>query len=107
MPFSFLPWLSSVPLIYRFVPRFSLVRVIAFLLVFLSVYDWLTLTNRLFHRACLLLAFGAAVAFARWCGKHETAFLQFFKRATPLLVAGWGLHWPGFRAASGYTSEMR
>ena len=83
--------------IYRLVPRFSEVRVIAFLLAFLSVYDWLTLTNRLFHRACLLLAFGAAVAFTRWCGKHETAFLQFFKRATPLLVAGWGLTLAGIQ----------
>jgi arylsulfatase A-like enzyme len=83
--------------IYRFVPRFSEVRVSAFLLAFLSVYDWLTLTNRLFHRACLLLAFGAAVAFARWCGKREAAFLQFFKRATPLLVAGWGLTLAGIQ----------
>ena len=30
---------------------------------FLSIYDWLTLTNRLYHRACLLLALGG-VAFA-------------------------------------------
>ena len=49
-------------------------RVTVFLLTFLSVYDWLTLTSRLFHRACLLLALGAAVAFARWCGKREAPF---------------------------------
>ena len=48
-------------ILIRFVPRAPVVRVLVFLLTFLSVYDWLTLTNRLYHRACLLLAFGAGV----------------------------------------------
>jgi len=73
-------------LVARFVPRFPAVRVIVLLLGFLSFYDWLTLTNRLYHRACLLLALGAAVAFARWCGSGKGAFLQFGAGTAPWMV---------------------
>ena len=79
------------------VPRLPAVRVLVFLLTFLSVYDWLTLTNRLYHRACLLLALGAGVAFARWCGKREGAFLQFCKRTTPRMVGAWVLVFAGIQ----------
>jgi arylsulfatase A-like enzyme len=84
-------------IVVRFVPRLPAVRVVVFLLTFLSVYDWLTLTNRLYHRACLLLALGAGVAFARWCGEREVAFLQFCKRATPRVVAAWVLVFAGIQ----------
>ena len=73
----------------RLAPRLPAVRVLVFLLTFFSVYDWLTLTGRLYHRACFLLALGVAVAFARWCGKRENTFLQFWKRTTPWIVAVW------------------
>jgi arylsulfatase A-like enzyme len=78
-------------LVARFVPRLPAVRVFVFLLTFFSIYDWLTLTNRLYHRACLLLALGAAVAFARWCGEREGAVLHFCKRAALWMVAAWVL----------------
>ena len=58
----------------RLAPRLPVMRTLVFLLTFLSVYDWLTLTSRLYLRACLLLALGVAVAFARWSGKRESAF---------------------------------
>ena len=81
----------------RFVPRFPAVRALVFLLTFLTVYDWLTLTNRLYHRACLLLALGAGVAFARWCGRREGAFLQFCWRTAPRMVAAWVLVFAGIQ----------
>jgi len=84
-------------LVARFVPRFPAVRVIVLLLGFLSFYDWLTLTNRLYHRACLLLALGAAVAFARWCGKREGAFLQFGAGTAPWMVGAWVLVFAGIQ----------
>jgi arylsulfatase A-like enzyme len=83
--------------VVHFVPRLPVVRVVVFLLTFLSVYDWLTLTNRLYHRACLLLALGAGVAFARWCSQREDAFLQFCNRAAPWTVAAWGLVFAGIQ----------
>lgn len=73
----------------RLAPRLPAVRVFVFLLTFLSVYDWLTLTSRLLRAACVLLALGVAVAFTRWCGKRESSFLHFWKRATPWVVAAW------------------
>ena len=83
--------------IARLVPRAPAMRVLIFLLTFLTVYDWLTLTSRLYHRACFLLALGVAVAFTRWCGKRESALLQFWKKATPWVVALWILAFAGIQ----------
>jgi arylsulfatase A-like enzyme len=81
----------------RLAPRLPIMRALVFLLTFLTVYDWLTLTSRLYLRACLLLALGVAVAFTRWCGKRESAFLQFWKRTTPRMVAAWILVFAGIQ----------
>ncbi len=75
----------------RVAPRLPAMQALIFLLTFLTMYDWLTLTSRLYHRACLLLALGVAVAFTRWCGKKENSFLQFWKESTPWIVAAWML----------------
>ena len=81
----------------RLAPRLPAIRALVLLLTFLSVYDWLTLTSRLYSRACLLLALGVAVAFTRWCGKREGAFLRFWKRTTPWVVAAWVLAFAGIQ----------
>lgn len=81
----------------RLAPRLPTVRVLVFLLTFFTVYDWLTLTSRLYQRACLLLALGVAVAFTRWCRKRESASLQFWKRTTPWMVAAWALAFTGIQ----------
>jgi arylsulfatase A-like enzyme len=81
----------------RLTPRIPAMRVLVFLLTFLSVYDWLTLTSRLLLRACLLLALGVAVAFTRWCGRRAGAFLRFWKRTTPWMVAAWVLAFAGIQ----------
>ena len=57
------------------------------LLTALTLYDWLTVTGRLSHLACLLLATGVGVAFSRWVARHEIAVLQNVRRTLPL-VAG-------------------
>jgi arylsulfatase A-like enzyme len=93
--FLLLALLCSVAV--RIAPRLPALRVLVFLLTFFSVYDWLTLTGRLYHRACLLLALGVAVAFARWSGKRESTFLEFWKRATPWMVAAWVLAFAGIQ----------
>src|SRR4029077_4995587 len=75
-----------VSLVSRLWPRLPVVRVLAFMLTFLTVYDWLTLTNRLYHRACWLLALGVAVAFTRWLAKHELVALRFWRNTAPWMV---------------------
>jgi arylsulfatase A-like enzyme len=84
-------------IVSRLAPRILAIRVLIFLLTFLTVYDWLTLTSRLYSRACLLLALGVAVAFTRWCGKREGAFLEFCKKPAPWMVAVWVLAFAGIQ----------
>lgn len=81
----------------RVAPRLPAMRGLVFLLTFLTVYDWITLTSRLYLRACLLLALGVSVAFTRWCGKREGAFVQFWKKTTPWMVAAWVLAFAGIQ----------
>jgi arylsulfatase A-like enzyme len=83
----------------RLAPRLPAVRVLVFLLTFLTVYDWLTLTSRLYLPACFLLALGVAVAFTRWCGKREGTLLRSWKRTTPGMVAAWLLAFAGIQGS--------
>ena len=84
-------------LVARFLARFPPVRALVFLLAFLSVYDWLTVTGRLYHRACLLLALGTAVALVRWSARRESSILQFWKKATLGMLAMWMLVFAGIQ----------
>jgi len=72
--------------------------VLCFLLSFLAVYDWLTLTNRLYHRASVLLALGVAVAFTRWVGSHQPQAVRFWEKSTPWLVAFFLLVFAGIQS---------
>jgi arylsulfatase A-like enzyme len=72
--------------------------ILIFLLSFLTAYDWLTLTGRLYHRSCLLLALGVAAAFTRWVMRNEAACIRFWKRAflwitAAFLVTFVAIHW--------------
>ena len=73
---ALLVWLASR--LFRRLPR---LRVLVFALTFLSVYDWLALTNRLDWRACFLLALGVATAFNRWFMKHQQNAVRFWQRS--------------------------
>src|SRR5438132_10204586 len=46
----------SVWLISRLSQRIPCIQVLVFLLTFLTFCDWLALTHRLYHRACLIMA---------------------------------------------------
>jgi arylsulfatase A-like enzyme len=71
----------------RVVPKLPAMRVLLFLLVGLAVYDWLTVTHRLWHSSCLLLALGAAVAFNRWFATHEHRAMRFWQLTFPAVAA--------------------
>ena len=74
----------------RLVPKLRLLQAAIALLTALTLYDWLTVTARLSHLSCLLLAAGVGVALSRWVAKHEIATLKFVRRTFPL-VAGAGV----------------
>jgi arylsulfatase A-like enzyme len=76
--------------------------VLVFSLSFLTIYDWLTLTGRLYHRSCILLALGVAAVFTRWAIRNEVKATAFWRRTVGALVAAtlvafaaihWGSRW--------------
>ena len=77
----------AVMLVSRALPRIPSLRVLVFILTFLTAYDWLLVTGRLYKRACLLLALGIAVACVRWLKSHEGSAVRFWKRSSPVLFA--------------------
>ena len=84
--FFFLLIACLVALVSRALPRIPGLRVLVFILTFLTAYDWLLVTGRLYKRACLLLALGIAVAFSRWLKKHEVPVVRFWARSLPALL---------------------
>ena len=89
----FLAVAAAVWLVSRFFKRLPAVPALVFVLIFLAAYDWLSLTNRLYPRACLLLSLGVAVAFVRWLRRHEPAAVRFWKKSWGWMVAIFVLVW--------------
>src|SRR5581483_4161504 len=75
-----------IVLLWRIFSRLPAVRVLAFILVFLTAYDWLMLTGHFYRRAALIFALGAAVAFNRWFGKREPIALRIWNRSLLWLI---------------------
>jgi len=78
---AFLVWVFA-----KILPRFSAYRVLVFLLVFLTAYDWLMATGHFYRSAALVFGVGAAVAFDRWRTRREPAWTLALKRSAPLLL---------------------
>ena len=72
----------------RAVPRFNVFTVLMFLLSGLAAYDFLTLTARLYHWSCLMLAIGVGVAFMRWVQPRQVTVISFCRRSVIWVVAG-------------------
>jgi arylsulfatase A-like enzyme len=70
-----------VSAISRILPGIPASRVLFFLLVLLTAYDWLMVTGRLYRRASLLLALGVAVALSRWLRTRQSAVARFWRRS--------------------------
>jgi arylsulfatase A-like enzyme len=77
----------GVALVSRISRRLPAVRVLVFVLVFFTAYDWLMVTGHFYRRAALLFALGVAVAFGRWFTKHEAASIGAWRRSVPWLAA--------------------
>ena len=71
----------------RLVPKLPAMRIAVFAMAGLAIYDWLSLTERLYNIACLLMAVGGAVAFQRWVFHHQESALRCWKKSTPWLAA--------------------
>ena len=72
----------------RLIGRPRALRWTLFSFAFLTVYDWLMVTGRIYFLACFVLAAGVGCGFLRWFGKHERTALRFYKRTLPWVAAG-------------------
>jgi arylsulfatase A-like enzyme len=77
----------AVALLARIFRRMPAIRVLVFLLAFLTAYDWLMLTGHFYRRAALLFALGVAVAFSRWLHKNQTTFVDGWRGSAPWVAA--------------------
>lgn len=71
----------------RLLPRLPALKVLVFLFTFLALYDWLSVTDRLYQRACIILSLGIAAVFIRWLGRREDTAVKFGKATLPWIVA--------------------
>src|SRR5437868_13669702 len=78
-----------IALVSRALKSGNAVRAVVTVLTFAAMYDWTTLTSRIYHRVCLLVALAAAVAIYRRSQSRVSSILAFWKLATPLLLASW------------------
>jgi arylsulfatase A-like enzyme len=81
----------AVAVVSRIFRRIPAIRVLVFLLVFLTAYDWLMVTGHFYRRAAILFALGVAVAFGRWLRKHESTSVDGWRTSAPWLVAALAL----------------
>jgi len=82
----------------RSIRRISAFATLIFLLSFLSVYDWITLTGRLYRLSGFLLALGVAFALTRWATQRQQSIEACVKRTISILIAMWfiafvAIHW--------------
>jgi arylsulfatase A-like enzyme len=84
---------SCLALATRFISqwwrRMNSLQVLFFLLTFLSLFDWLTLTDRFRPLACVLLPLGIAVSLQRWLRPRAAAALHFWRKTAPWTLATW------------------
>ena len=76
-----------VALCARISRRLPAMRLLVFLLTFIGAYDWIALTEHIYHIACALLAAGVAVAVNRHVRPQERRCLQLWQQSMPLLAA--------------------
>lgn len=76
-----------VILAQRLVRRISAFATLVFLLSFLTAYDWLLTTARLYRFSCFILALGVAVILTRWTRKRQARALSLFRHSAPRLLA--------------------
>jgi len=70
----------------RVIPKLNAVKAIVFILAFATVYDWLSLTGRLYHSSSFLLALGVAIGITRGLRDPETQAFPYWKKSLPMLA---------------------
>jgi len=87
----FIPVVVAILIVSRFIPRIPALQLLVLVLGFLTMYDWLKVTNRLYRNACVLLSIGVAVVLLRWLRSREESAAKVFRRSAPWLLASLAL----------------
>jgi arylsulfatase A-like enzyme len=87
----FIPVAVVIVIVSRLSRRIPALQVLIFVLGFLTTYDWLRVTGRLYRNACFLLALGIATVLLRWLRTREETAAKWFRRSAPWLLASLGL----------------
>jgi len=77
----------AIMIISRFKSRIPALQLLVFVLGFLTAYDWLRVTNRLYRSACVLLALGVATILLRRLRDREESAAKVFRRSASWLLA--------------------
>lgn len=75
---------AGIARIFRGIPA---IRVLAFLLTFLTAYDWLMLTGHFYGPAAIVFALGVAVALNRWMKRNERRSQSVWRESAPQVLA--------------------
>jgi len=87
----FLPIALLVTASSRLIRKLPWFRILIFVLAFLTAYDWLRVTGRLYHSSCALLALGLAAVLLRSLSKHEVGTVNVLRRSAPWLLVSLAL----------------
>src|ERR1051325_3826735 len=82
----FVPIALLISLGSRLIRKLPWFRILVFVLAFLTAYDWLRVTGRLYHSSCALLALGVTTVLLRSLNKHEAATANVLRRSAPWLL---------------------
>jgi len=85
-------------------PATQVDRGLMYVLIYLAAYDWLTLTSRISHRACIILALGISAAVNRWASERELAV--FFRKTVVWVLAAFCLVFMGIQGGSRLKESM-
>jgi arylsulfatase A-like enzyme len=66
--------------------RIAGIPVLVFVLGTAAIYDWLSVTGRLYRWSILILSLGVGFALARWARRHEKNFADFCQATAPWLA---------------------
>lgn len=86
-------------------PKFRKAWLSVFVFVFLTVFDWLSLTGYIAFYGAFLLALGVAVRMAGWFRRHEAAAFQFGRKTIPWVAAASVLALAGIQAGLWWTER--
>jgi arylsulfatase A-like enzyme len=77
----------AVGMLWRMRPSIPAMRILIFLMAFLTAYGWLVTTGRLYRLSRILLGLGVATVVSRWYANNRQRALQLCERVLPFALA--------------------